>query len=224
MNRKLDLQQPNKFEDWRENDEPTSDLYRLTGVSRGNKLRKPEEYRGSADLRWRRPEPENYEAERRRRRLVKDKIAQMLDGYKWDWFSTYTVNIQAKPDTVHEMFRRDWLHGQIPRGEAISRKSRGSAFCLVVILRQGAMRLAKPRVPAACCWRNQRRCETARAPWFELTRLQADTWLFPIRRTHLQPQDGRCRRSPAPSGNEDPSRSQNRAFGEHTPDLAQRLR
>ena len=33
MNRKLDLQQPNKFEDWRENDEPTSDLYRLTGVS-----------------------------------------------------------------------------------------------------------------------------------------------------------------------------------------------
>jgi len=43
MNRKLDLQQPNKFEDWRENDEPTSDLYRLTGVSRGNKLRKREE-------------------------------------------------------------------------------------------------------------------------------------------------------------------------------------
>jgi hypothetical protein len=29
----------------------------------------------------------------------------MLDGYLWDRFATYTVNMQAKPDTVHTMFR-----------------------------------------------------------------------------------------------------------------------
>src|SRR5262245_58542217 len=91
--------------DWFEIDEPTSDLYRLTDSSRSKKLRKPEEYRGSADLRWDGPVPQNYEAERRRRRLVREQIAEMLNGYQWDWFSTYTVNMQAKPDTVHTMFR-----------------------------------------------------------------------------------------------------------------------
>jgi hypothetical protein len=29
----------------------------------------------------------------------------MLDGYVWQWFSTYTFNMQAKPDTAHRMFR-----------------------------------------------------------------------------------------------------------------------
>jgi hypothetical protein len=105
MERTLNFRQPNALEDWRENDEPTSDLYRLTGPAKNRKLRNPEEYRGSADLRWAGPTPQNYEAERRRRRLVKDRIAEMLNGYQWDWFSTYTVNMQAKPDTVHTMFR-----------------------------------------------------------------------------------------------------------------------
>src|SRR5215475_13567214 len=99
------LEQTNMINDWLDNDEPTSDLYRLTGNSRNKKRRNPEEYRGSADLRWNGPAPQNYEAERRRRRLVKDQIAEMLDRYKWDWFGTYTLNMQAKPDTVHTMFR-----------------------------------------------------------------------------------------------------------------------
>jgi len=99
------MKQPNLPGDWREKDEPTSDLYRMTGSSRGKKLRNPEEYRGSADLRWSAPAPQNYEAEQRRLWRVKDQLAEMLDRYKWDWFSTYTVNMQAKPDTVHAMFQ-----------------------------------------------------------------------------------------------------------------------
>ena len=105
MERGPNFRQPNGLEDWRENDELTSDLYRLTQVSRSKKLRNLEEYRGSADLRWDGPTPQNYEAERRRRRLVRDQIAGMLDRYQWDWVSTYTLNMQAKPDTAHTMFR-----------------------------------------------------------------------------------------------------------------------
>jgi hypothetical protein len=90
---------------WLETDEPTSDLYRLTAVSRSKKLRIPEEYRGSADLRWNGPEPLNYEAERKRRLLVKNQMAEMLDGYQWNWFSTYTLNMQVRPATAHSMFR-----------------------------------------------------------------------------------------------------------------------
>ena len=36
---------------------------------------------------------------------MKDELAGWLDGYQWDWFSTYTLNMQAKTDTVHTMFR-----------------------------------------------------------------------------------------------------------------------
>jgi len=105
MDRTQQFEKPNTIADWCDNDEPTSDLYRLTGTPRHKKLRNPEEYRGSADLRWNGPTPQNYEAERRQRRLVKDELAAMLNGYKWDWFSTYTLNMQAKPATAHNMFR-----------------------------------------------------------------------------------------------------------------------
>ena len=29
----------------------------------------------------------------------------MLDAFKWDWFGTYTLNMQARPETAHSMFR-----------------------------------------------------------------------------------------------------------------------
>jgi hypothetical protein len=105
MKRRENLRQPNTLDDWCENDEPTSDLYRMTGTPRSRRLQNPEEYRGSADLRWNGPEPRNYEAERLRRRCVRDDLAEMLDRYHWDWFSTYTLNMQARPDTAHTMFR-----------------------------------------------------------------------------------------------------------------------
>ena len=105
MLRALHDEMPNALQDFLHRDEPTSDIYRLNGSTRPKKLRNPEEYRGSADLRWKGPAPQNYEAERRRRRTVKDSIAEMLDGFAWDRFATYTLNMQAKPDTVHTMFR-----------------------------------------------------------------------------------------------------------------------
>jgi len=32
-------------------------------------------------------------------------MAAMLDAFKWDWFGTYTLNMQARPETAHSMFR-----------------------------------------------------------------------------------------------------------------------
>src|SRR5947209_7314353 len=106
MTRTPNARQPNAIaEDWLTHDEPTSDLFRLTGPPRNKKLRNPEEYCGSADMRWRAPIPDNYERERRRRHMVKDEMVAMLDRFQWDWFSTYTLNMQAKPSTAHTMFR-----------------------------------------------------------------------------------------------------------------------
>ncbi len=70
MKRIPNVSQTKQLEDWRDRDEPTSDLYRLSGPSKNKKLKHPEEYRGTADLKWKGPTPQNYEAERRRRQLV----------------------------------------------------------------------------------------------------------------------------------------------------------
>ena len=97
--------EPVSLDSWLERDEPTSDPFRLTRVRRNKKLRNPEEYYGSSDVHWHGPAPQNYEAERKRRQLITDEIATWLDSFHWDWFATYTFNMQAKPETAHKMFR-----------------------------------------------------------------------------------------------------------------------
>src|SRR5262245_43871353 len=106
------VQQPNAIEDWRQIDEPTSDLYRLTGTSRSKKLRNPEEYRGSADLHWDGAGAAGLRSRTAPALRGKGSNSGNAGRYKWDWFATYTVNMQAKPGGGHSSIKRVWTCDQ----------------------------------------------------------------------------------------------------------------
>jgi hypothetical protein len=107
--------EPSSMNSWLDKDEePSSDMFRMTAKQVPARTKQRGEYTGGNDLHWSAPVPGNHVEREQKQASLKMQFAEWLDLFKWDWFGTYTFARSVSASGAHHMFNSHlrWLEKQ----------------------------------------------------------------------------------------------------------------